>query len=197
MLLVYAVVFGVIAGILTRGRLSALGRVHIRLWPVALVGLFFQALLFSSPLAASVGALGPSLYVLSTTLVFMSLVVNLRQPGFWLIVTGAFFNFVAIIANGGYMPASLDAVAALQGVAALPTDAYTNSALATSGTTLGFLGDIFVLPRPLPFANVFSLGDLLIGIGGAWFVIATMHGRAAAPIALPSLRSRSTRPTNA
>ena len=140
--------------------------------------MLFQALLFSSPLAASVGVLGPSLYVVSTTLVLMSLVVNLRQPGFWLIALGAFLNFAAIVTNGGFMPASADAVAAWQGVAALPTTDYTNSAIATGATTLSFLGDIFVLPRPLPLANIFSIGDLLIGVGGAWFVIAAMHGRA-------------------
>jgi hypothetical protein len=181
MLLVYAVAVGIVTGLLTRGRLSALGSVHIRLWPVALAGLAFQALIFSSPLAASVGRLGPSLYVLSTTLVLMSLIVNVRQPGFWLIVVGAMLNFAAIVVNGGFMPASPDAVAALRGVVALPTTDYTNSAIATGATTLGFLGDIFVLPRPVPLSNVFSIGDLLIGIGGAWFVIATMHGRVARP----------------
>ena len=127
MLLVYAVAIGIVVGLATRGRLSALASVHIRFWPVALAGLLFQALLFSSPLAASVGSLGPSLYVLSTTLVLMSLIVNLRQPGFWLIIVGAFLNFAAIVANGGYMPASPDAVAALQGMVALPTTDYTNS----------------------------------------------------------------------
>src|SRR3954447_3544729 len=177
MLLVYAVAIGIIAGLLTRGRLGALASVHIRLWPVALGGLLFQALLFSSPLAASVGRLGPPLYVLSTTLVLISLIVNARQPGFWLIAVGALLNLTAIVANGGFMPASPDAVAALNGVLVLPTTDYTNSAIATGATTFGFLGDVFVLPHPLPLANVFSLGDLLIGIGGAWFVIATMHGR--------------------
>src|SRR3954471_9117186 len=187
MLLVYSVVIGIAAGLLTRGRLSALGSVHIRLWPVALLGLAFQALIFSSPVAASVGRLGPSLYVVSTALVLMSLIVNFRQPGFWLIVVGAMLNFAAIVVNGGFMPASPDAVAALRGVVALPTTEYTNSAIATGSTTLGFLGDVFVLPRPMPFANVFSLGDLLIGIGGAWFVIGTMHGRGvpAASVAAP------------
>jgi len=192
MLLLYAVVLGIIAGLLTKGRLNALGSVHIKLWPVALVGLLFQALLFSSPLAQSVGRLGPSLYVVSTALVLMALVVNLRQPGFWLIICGALLNFTAIVLNNGFMPASPDAVAALMGVPVLPAAAYTNSALATGQTVLGFLGDIFVLPRPLPLANVFSIGDVLIGLGGAWFVVRTMHMPAALrpwkqqPVAGPS-----------
>lgn len=198
MLLLYAVVIGICTGLVARGSLSALASVHIRLWPVALAGLGFQALLFSSPLAASVGDLGPSLYVLSTTLVLMSLVVNLRLPGFWLIALGAFLNFAAIVANGGFMPASAEAVAALRGVAALPTTDYTNSALATGSTTLAFLGDIFVLPRPLPFANVFSVGDLLIGIGGAWFVVVATGAHVPGWLPFSGPRpARAQRPTSA
>jgi hypothetical protein len=177
MLLLYAIAIGLLAGLLTRGRIGNLSTVKIRLWPIALMGLFFQVLLFSSPLAAVVGAWGPSLYVLSTTLVLMALVVNLRQPGFWLITLGALANFAVIVANGGQMPASAEAFAALNGLPVVPTTDFSNSFIAAPGAPLFFLGDIFVLPRPLPLANVFSIGDVLIGVGGAWFIVATMHGR--------------------
>ena len=178
MLLLYAVALGIVAGLLTKGRLSGIGSIHIKFWPVALLGLGFQLLLFSPVVAQGIGRLGPSLYVLSTTLVLMTLVVNLRLPGVWLIVVGALLNFTVIVLNHGFMPASPDAVAALLGSPVLPTADYTNSALATSQTTLAFLGDIFALPRPLPLANVFSIGDVLIGLGGAWFVVRTMHSGA-------------------
>ena len=179
MLLLYAVALGIIAGLVTHGRMGELGSVHIKLWPVALIGLLFQAVLFSSPITDTVGALGPSLYVLSTTLVLMTLVVNIRQPGFWIIAVGALLNFTAIILNNGFMPASPAAVLGLSGLPSLPPVAYTNSSLLPN-PTLGFLGDIFYLPRPLPFANIFSIGDVLIGLGGAWFVVRTMHGGAGA-----------------
>jgi hypothetical protein len=174
MLLIYAVIVGILIGLATGGKLHGLGEVRFRLWPVALLGLAFQALLFSTPLAGSVGRLGPSLYVLSTVLVLMALVVNLRQPGIALVIVGAFLNFAVIVANGGQMPASPEAVAALIGSAGLDPKVFANSVPMT-GAVLPFLGDIFVLPRPFPFANVFSIGDVLIGIGGAWFVIRTMH----------------------
>jgi hypothetical protein len=177
MLLLYAVVIGLIAGLLTGGKIAALGAAHIRLAPVALVGFLAQLLLFSSPLAAMVGPWGPSLYVVSTVAVLMALVVNLRQPGFWLIIVGALCNFAVIVANGGQMPASPDAWAALTGVAAVPTDVFTNSHLAGPDTVFPFLGDNFVLPRPFPLANVFSIGDVLIGLGGGLFVFQQMHGR--------------------
>jgi hypothetical protein len=174
MLLIYAVILGVVAGLASGGKLAALAQVRFRLWPVALAGLAFQALLFAPPVAQSVGRLGPSLYVLSTVLVLMALVVNLRQPGIWLVIVGAMLNFFVIIANGGQMPASPEAVAALTGAAGLNHTGFANS-VPMSEAVLPFLGDIFVLPRPLPFANVFSFGDVLIGLGGAWFVIRSMH----------------------
>src|SRR5215203_5057299 len=106
MLLLYAVAIGLLVGLLTRGRIANLSTVRVKLWPIALIGLFFQMLLFSSPLAAVVGSWGPSLYVVSTTLVLMALVLNFRQPGFWIITLGALANFAVILANGGQMPAS-------------------------------------------------------------------------------------------
>ena len=181
MLLLYAVVIGLLAGLLTRGRIGNLSTVKVKLWPVALIGLFFQMLLFSSPLAGVVGPWGPSLYVVSTTLVLMALVVNIRQPGFWLITLGALANFTVIVANGGQMPASPEAFAALNGLPVVPTTDFSNSVIAAPGAPFYFLGDIFVMPRPFPFANVFSIGDVLIGVGGAWFIVATMHGRGVRP----------------
>ena len=78
-------------------------------------------------------------------------------------------------ANGGYMPSSPDAWLQLNGVAQLPVAGYTNAALAGAHTLLPFLGDIFVLPRPLPFATVFSIGDVLIGVGAAVFLVRSMR----------------------
>jgi hypothetical protein len=97
-----------------------------------------------------------------------------------------------IVANGGQMPASPDAWAALNGVAAVPTAGFSNSVLADPGTALAFLGDNFVLPRPLPFANIFSIGDMMIGAGGALFIVQTMHGRV-----LPRLLRQTQRPVAA
>jgi len=177
MLLLYAVALGLLVGVLTHGHIGALASVKVRLWPVALIGLAFQGLLFSSPLASTVGNLGPSLYVLSTTLVLMALVFNLRQPGFWLITLGAFANFVVIIANGGHMPASPEAFAILNGSPVVPTTNFSNSVIAGPNTPLYFLADIYVLPRPFPLANILSLGDVMIGVGGGLFIVAVMHGR--------------------
>jgi hypothetical protein len=40
---------------------------------------------------------------------------------------------------------------------------------------LAFLGDIFALPAGVPFANVFSIGDVVILVGAAWTLHHTCH----------------------
>jgi hypothetical protein len=177
MLLLYAVAAGMLLGRVTGGRLEALGTVRFRLWWLALGGLVFQVLLFAPPIADRIGPLGPPLYVASSALVFVALLLNLREPGFALIALGAALNLAVIVANGGYMPSSPEAWLRLNGEATVPSESYTNSALIDQHTLLPWLGDVFVLPRPLPFANVFSIGDVLIGLGAVTFLVRAMHRR--------------------
>jgi len=43
------------------------------------------------------------------------------------------------------------------------------------GATFAFLGDNLATPSWLPFANVLSIGDLLIGLGAAAWLATTMR----------------------
>lgn len=177
MLLVYAILAGLLLGRLLGGRVAALERVTFHWWPLALGGLLFQVLLFSDLLGARVGDALPALYVASTLVVLVAAVRNARQPGFALVVLGAALNLVAILSNGGLMPSSPEARLALNGSLELGSR-WTNSTLAAEGTTqFAFLGDVFVLPRPLPFANAFSIGDVLIALGAMAFLIRAMRPR--------------------
>lgn len=179
MLLLYAIAAGLLAGLFARGQLGALAEVRVRAWPLAVGGLFFQLALFSPPVASVVGALGPPLYVVSTAVVLVALAGNMHLYGFRLIAVGALLNTVVILGNGGRMPASAEAFAIASGVAAVPTELFSNSTLIGPHTWLPWLGDIFALPRGVPLANVFSIGDVLIGLGGFVFVFRTMRaGRA-------------------
>jgi hypothetical protein len=192
MLLLYAIAAGVLLGLARGGRLGALGSIRFRWWPLALFGLLFQLVLFTPPVAASVGDAGPLLYVGSTALVLIALLPNLRQPGFWLIGLGALLNLIVVVANGGQMPASPAGFAALTGVAAVPVDHFSNSTLIGPHTVLPLLGDIFLLPRPIPLANVFSIGDVLIGVGGALFIVIKMGRRPPVAEVTPQPRSLTT-----
>jgi len=177
MFILYAVVIGLGAGLVAGGRVAALGDIRFRWAPLVLVGFLAQVALFSDAVAARVGDLGPALYVGSTLLVVVAVVRNLAIPGMALVAIGAASNLAAIAANGGFMPASPAAMAALG--KAVPT-IYSNSALLAQ-PALAPLTDIFALPAWLPFHNIFSIGDVVLGIGVAVVIaVAMVRGKQAA-----------------
>jgi len=173
MFILYAIPLGIVAGYLLGGRLERLGRVRFRWAPLALLGLAVQVALFSDPLVSVVGAAGPPIYVASTAAVLVAVLRNVDIPGVAIIALGAASNLLAIVANGGYMPTSPDALASIGGVAA----GYSNSSV-VADPALGPLTDIFAIPAWVPFANVFSVGDIVIGVGVAVTIAVGMRVRA-------------------
>jgi hypothetical protein len=172
MFILYSIVIGVFVGFLLGGRAARLGDLQIR-WPWAIAaGLIVQVLLFSTPLTDRVGDIGPVIYVVSTALVLAAIIVNRRITGMSVVALGALSNLIAIVANGGYMPADLAAMASLGRTS---IDTYSNSALLTN-PALRPLTDIFALPTWVPFANVFSIGDVILGVGVAIVIVAAMRG---------------------
>jgi len=172
MFILYAIPIGIVAGYLLGGRLDRLGQVRFRWAPLALLGLAVQVALFSDPLAEAVSATGPAIYVASTAVVLAAVLRNLAIPGVAIIAIGAASNLVAIVANGGYMPADPGALAVAGGIG----PGYSNSSV-VSDPALAFLTDVFATPAWIPFANVFSIGDVLIGIGVAATIAVAMRSR--------------------
>jgi len=172
MLLVYFVIGGLVLGWLTGGRMERLGEVRIRWAGLAIAGLAIQVALFSPWVAARVGDAGPWIYLASSAAVLAALLRNLDLPGTRLISLGAVLNALVILANGGYMPVSPYALAILGHGA---SGAYSNTAVAGPSTVLPWLGDFIAVPPPLPLANAISVGDVLIGLGAAVFVVRVMH----------------------
>lgn len=171
MFILYAVVVGLIVGLLLGGKLSALGEIRFRWWPLVFVGFLLQVVLFQDAVAARVGDLGPLLYVASTAMVVLAVLRNLDMPGIPLVALGAACNLAAILANGGFMPASPEAMAALG--KAQPV-IYSNSAV-VAHPMLEPLTDIFALPPWLPLNNIFSIGDAILALGVVVVIVTTMR----------------------
>ena len=209
-LLLYAIVAGLLVGRLAGGRARNLEGVTFAWWRLALAGLAVQLILFAGPVAERVGPEGPVIYVASTLAVMAALLRNLVRPstirpGLAIIAVGATLNLIPVIANGGTMPSAPEAWLALNGVAALPIGHFSNGVLIGPHTLFPFLGDIFVWPRPLPLANVFSLGDAIIAVGAVAVLKAAMrpletrpgHGRDAERSSEPpSLIASAPRPSH-
>jgi MFS transporter, DHA3 family, macrolide efflux protein len=88
--------------------------------------------------------------------------LNRAIPGIVLMALGGAANLAAISSNGGVMPAQPHALE----VAGKPVDPsyFVNSGVVPDAN-LWFLGDIFAIPASWPFANVFSVGDVLLVVG--------------------------------
>lgn len=171
MFILYAILAGLVLGTVLGGRWQALGSITFRWAPLILAGFLSQVVLFSDAVAERVGAAGPALYVVSTLAVGIAILRNVRLAGMPLIILGAASNLAAILANDGFMPAAPGALASLGKTAPV---IYSNSAVVAQ-PALELLTDRFALPRWLPFANIFSIGDLLLGVGVAVLVVVTMR----------------------
>ena len=183
MFILYALVIGLAVGLLLGGRPSGLSDLRFRWSWVFLSGLMVQVILFSDVVTERVGALGAPIYVASTGLVLAAVLANRKIPGMLMVALGAASNLAAIIANGGYMPASISAMEALGKV---EKTVYSNSSVVPQ-PALAPLTDIFALPSWLPWANIFSIGDVLIGIGVVLVIaVAMRRARPAQPFPVAS-----------
>ena len=173
MFILYAVLVGLILGLVSGGSAARLGELRIKWAPLIVLGMAVQVLLFSSPVGNALGDAAAFAYVLSNIAVLVAVAANFAVPGLPLVLAGGASNLLAIVANGGYMPVSLEALASM---GRLPKEGYSNS-VPRDVVALGPLTDIFTMPTWIPMSNVFSVGDILIGVGVAAVVVAAMHGR--------------------
>lgn len=171
MIFAAAIPIGIVAGWLLGGRLEGLGEIRFRWAPLAVLGLLAQVLLFSSLAQGLSAGVVAALYVGTTAAVFVALMRNVRMTGLPIVAVGALSNLTAIAANGGVMPAD---AAALSAAGLDPTTGPTNSAVLAS-PALQPLTDIFAIPAWVPLANVFSIGDVLIGAGLVVAIAAAMR----------------------
>jgi hypothetical protein len=158
-----AIPLGIALGYLLGGRLEGLASVRFDWAWLAVGGLLVQVLLFSPLFTDRIGGdVGAAIYVASTAAVLVAVVRNIRRlPAMALVALGAVSNLAAILANGGVMPTT---AAALAAAGLSPADGFSNSAVLTD-PRLAPLTDVYALPANVPLANVFSIGDVLIGVG--------------------------------
>ncbi len=140
---------------------DGLASIHLSRWWLLAVALGVQVLIIQVLPEALPGGVAGALHLVSYAAALAFVVANRRWRGVLVLGLGGALNLVAITANGGVMPARPGAVEA----AGLDHgDGFENSA-PIDDADLWFLGDVFAVPEPLPLANVFSVGDVMIVIG--------------------------------
>jgi hypothetical protein len=150
---------------LARGRLTALADLELRRSWLALAGIGVQVLIIEV-FPDAPGWLSEGVHMVSYLLLGAFAWSNRRIPGVPLIIVGGLLNFVAIVANGGVMPADPDLALHVAGA-----EGFVNAG-AVENPRLLFLGDVFATPSWFPLYNVFSVGDVLMVLG----VLTLLHG---------------------
>lgn len=172
MFILLGIVAGLVIGLVAGGSVDRLRGLSFRWVPLAVLGLLVQFALFAPPVADAVSdQVGRIVYTASTAVVFIALLANLRVPGVPILALGSGLNLVAIVFNGGIMPTTPQAAAS----AGIVEDASFSNSAVIADPVLAPLTDVFAVPASLPFANVFSIGDVLISIGIAWVIAAAMR----------------------
>jgi hypothetical protein len=166
MVIVVAALAGIAAMALTGARLRRLAdlRIH-RIWLVWMaIGIQVGVL---SVFARYLGGWPGNVIHLGTyALVAVFVLSNRAIPGVRLMGLGGGMNLAAIIANGGVMPAS---ATAWEIAGHADKTGFANS-MPVSDPRLLWFGDVFAIPAGWPFANVFSIGDVLLVLGVMWMV---------------------------
>ena len=183
LLVILAVAVGTVP--LAGGSLGRLGDMRLR-WTWALYAAIGLQIIIISVIPDRLIGIHAPVHVGSYALAAAFLVVNRRIRGLWIIGLGGLANLTAILANGGVMPASASALDTA-GIAA-DTGQFANSTT-LADPELSFLGDVFAIPASWPvIGNVFSVGDVLIGVGA----VVLLHGVCGTRLA-PARRKRAIR----
>ena len=149
---------GVIVGLAIRRDWRPLVAARPRWIPLLLIGLTARGV------ASFLPGFGFALYVLSIASTTLVAAANYRIIGAAVVAAGGLLNLCVVIANGG-MPVDPGAVAVAGGT--MPSDAL--HVVLTSTTRLRELSDLIAVPL---LRSVYSVGDLLIALGG--FVVPFM-----------------------
>lgn len=179
MILLLAVLLSISIAVLRGGKLTQLVNVPLRYGWVALIALIIQLFAVEFMQRRRIGQ--PSqqaLLVLGSYVLLLAVVVfNRHLAGMWLIGVGLALNLLVMLANGGFMPVTLEALQRA-GMAHLAVGTEAGSRVLSTKdvllprelTRLWLLSDILVIPRPLPFTSVFSIGDCWLA-GGAFIFL--------------------------
>jgi Family of unknown function (DUF5317) len=168
MALALPLLIGLAAVPLLGGRWSLLGRVQLRVPVIFYVAIALQLIAFPVKHMPwrTPDRIAVVLWLVSYGLFAVGLLRNARVPGVPLVAVGLVSNVSAIVANGGHMPAL---PSALRGAGLIFTKSRNSEQM--PAPHLAWLVDRWAAPDWIPWANVFSVGDVLIAAGGLVFVL--------------------------
>lgn len=185
-MLFIGIVIGIIVGFALKGKITNLAELKLQGFSLVLLSLAVQLAILATPLAAIPWLVenGNLIYMITMCVLLLGLLYNLHYGwSFWLIIIGTASNIVVIAQNQGAIPVDLNKLSLASGetVTSIAQKFASHTELSyrtplTSTSELGWMGDVIYIPVPLFNGNVYSIGDIIISIGLAAFVVKVMLG---------------------
>ncbi|NLI12202.1 DUF5317 domain-containing protein [Pelotomaculum propionicicum] len=162
--------------LITGGRIQNLKNISFRHSWLVFVAVAIK-IITNSNLRLVIGipdSLGQKLYIISLFLVAVFVLLNMHLRGLFLVGLGLISNLTAIVFNSGYMPVKIEYL----NLVSTPEELVKisqglplyNHIAAGPSTKFFFLSDIFLMPHWILITRVFSIGDVILTIGGAIFI---------------------------
>jgi hypothetical protein len=143
-------------------------RLSVKYWWLFIISLLLRWLPFMLSTTSSLVDFKRVCIILSCSLLLFALLHNINIWGVRFVTLGTFLNFIAILANQGFMPVSPEAKALVgKMLSEIPSNGILLTRLGVvvlpiEQTKLWFLTDIIPVPS---IHTVFSIGDITIYIG--------------------------------
>jgi hypothetical protein len=162
-MLVSGLVAGLVLGLASGGNWRNLAKVDLSLLPALIAGVIARVA------APFLGALALGASIAGLLLVAATALANRGLPGAWLIALGALLNSLVTLVNRG-MP--VDPGTLVVSGKGPPADGL--HVVLGPDTRLPFLADVLLIPV---INNIYSVGDVLLAIGGFWMVFRLTRSR--------------------
>jgi hypothetical protein len=164
------IIFGLLVGFLRRGSLKGFLNIRLRYGWIFPFLLLIQFVIYAFQSSHQwVAEISTYTFMLVYVVGFIFLWINRKEMGFFVVLVGAFLNFLVMLVNGGRMPVSLEAAEAVLDPFYAETlrngIIYGKHVAMTAHTHLSFLGDIIPLTKPYYKHQVVSIGDIVESIG--------------------------------
>ena len=181
------VVAGLLLGLVLGGSFASLAGLCIRSLWLAYAAIALQVAGFPSGMFpwSTPDIVARVLWLVSYALLAVLVLRNRRVPGIVVVGIGQASNLIAILANRGLMPVRRTALDA----AGISYHLHNNS-ISAAHPHVAWLIDRWAVPGWLPLGNVYSIGDIIIGIGVLVTLVVAMRpplmARISAGLILPS-----------
>lgn len=182
-MLIETIIAAMIVGFVSGGNFTNLGNTKIKYTNLIFVSVAIRYVpsILNLGLVGNHGVLkeiiAPFFFNLSYFVIILVLILNIEYKTLNLVLAGSILNFLVVIANGGYMPVSEEALRRGGYTFAGVTGEFLdiNHIISSDRTKLFYLGDIILIPPPYPFPQLLSIGDILMCAGIFLFIIINMN----------------------